>query len=333
MSTSTSGTRYRYNSNQVSAKRWPLSKVWASRFVFLLCLCGVAVILGYAANRLLTNSETNLAIAQFESIAGRALDAALENTFRKRFGAIEMASIASYGFPDAQTWPFVNINGYEAIASNVLKTSTGIDSDLGLCPFVTPDQLSEFEDFAYDVVFKGKFPNGTAVSSFGPGVYGLDVNLNNTDYRFHETDGTTSWGSPNKIFAPFLFHSAGDAPILMGNYRTIEARGLDIDEMIACSEKRAKSENASLIECSTLTDVVSFGRSPFIPASVLHQPIYPASSNLQLTGLVTSTIVWGEVLENIFSDEVSGVDCVLETESETPQVYTYHVRNGHATFE
>jgi hypothetical protein len=49
----------------------------------------------------------------------------------------------------------------------------------------------------------------------------------------------------------------------------------------------------------------------------------------QLTGLITSAIAWDEVLENIFADETSGVDCVLGTET---LVYTYHIRNGVATF-
>eukprot|EP00977_Amphora_coffeiformis_P010853 scaffold2541_cov175-Amphora_coffeaeformis.AAC.9 len=316
----------RYESSRVVTKRRTPSKIWVARFIFLVCLCAVAAILGYTADRLVTNSETKLAEEQFESVASRALDGALENTHRKRFGAIQMASIASYGFPDAQTWPFVFINGFEQIASNLLSTSTGITSSLGLSVFVTPDQLSEFENFAYDVVFKDKFPEGTAESSFGRGVYGLDFSLNNTDKRFHETDGNVSWGSPYKVFAPFLYHSDGAAGILMGNYRTLPDRGKNIDEMIACSQERAETEDTSSMECSTLTDMVSFG-AILRPAAVLHQPIYPANNNLTLSGLITSTIMWEEVLEHIFTDEVSGVDCVMETET---QAYTYRVSHGEA---
>ena len=44
-------------------------------------------------------------------------------------------------------------------------------------------------------------------------------------------------------------------------------------------------------------------------------------------GVIASSIVWGEVLKDIFADEVSGVDCVLETET---QVYTYSIVNGEA---
>jgi hypothetical protein len=43
-----------------------------------------------------------------------------------------------------------------------------------------------------------------------------------------------------------------------------------------------------------------------------------------------STIVWDEVLENVFTATVSGIDCILETEN---QVYTYRVTNGVANLK
>jgi len=49
----------------------------------------------------------------------------------------------------------------------------------------------------------------------------------------------------------------------------------------------------------------------------------------KITGFITSAMKWNEVLEHLFSAEVSGVDCVLETET---QSYTYSVQNGVASF-
>jgi signal transduction histidine kinase len=46
-----------------------------------------------------------------------------------------------------------------------------------------------------------------------------------------------------------------------------------------------------------------------------------------LTGFILSSILWSESLEGVFADQVSGVDCVLETET---KAYTYTVCNGHA---
>ncbi len=58
------------------------------------------------------------------------------------------------------------------------------------------------------------------------------------------------------------------------------------------------------------------------------EPIYPTNNNTVLTGLISSTIVWEEVLDEIFPSKTNGVDCVLETET---QVHTYHVNAGVAT--
>ena len=49
----------------------------------------------------------------------------------------------------------------------------------------------------------------------------------------------------------------------------------------------------------------------------------------QLTGLISSSVVWNEVLQDVFSSDVQGVDCVLET---VDRVYTYTIVDGVAKF-
>jgi hypothetical protein len=298
------------------------NRIVACRVLFLAFLCGAAALLGYAAHMFLTNSEKDLAETQFESIADRALDTALEITLRKLLGTVSMASIASYQFPDAESWPFVKINGYEAISSNVIETSSG--REMGFCPFVTPEQLPSFEEFAYEY-YGEKFPPGAAVSSFGKGVFGIDPALNTTDNRYHETDGSTYYDSRNNIFAPILQHNAGAHPALMLNLHFQETRGTIIDNLITCSETETHHE-----ECSSITDMLILTSQEVEPGpgALIMQAIYPANNNTTLVGVIASSIVWSEVLENVFADEVSGIDCVLETET---QVYTYSVVNGVAT--
>jgi hypothetical protein len=294
-----------------SSKRSPmctsrLSKVWTSRILFLSCLCGVAAILGYTANQLLTDSEKKLACKQFESISDRALYSAQESLLRKKYSAISLAAIVSNGFPDAQTWPFVKINGFEAISNNLIQTSAGRSNGgrtMGLCPLVTPDQLSDFEDFAYEEVIGPKFPNGTGVSSFGKGVFSVDVSLNTTDNRYHETDGTTTWGSPNKIFSPFLYHSLG-GEILMGNFlHSLELFGTIVDDIIACSNVRAASENIDSVECSELSDVLILRGSTTdvvsTPGAIIMHPIYPENNKTVVRSL--SYMVWASAKSPVVS--------------------------------
>jgi hypothetical protein len=268
----------------------------------------------------LTNSERDLVNTHFESIADRALDTALEILLRKRLSTVSMASIASYQFPDAKSWPFVTIKGYEAISSSLIKTSSS--REMGFCPFVTPDQLPMFEDFAYEY-YEENFPLGAASSSFGNGVFGVNPSLNTTDNRYHETDGSTYYDSPNRIFVPILQHNAGAHPALMLNLHFQETRGTLIDNLIKCSETNTEV-------CSSITDILTLTSHEVEPGpgALIMQAIYPANNETILVGVIASPIVWSEVLENVFADEVSGIDCVLETET---QVYTYSVINGVAT--
>jgi hypothetical protein len=66
----------------------PGSNVWVGRLLFVSSLAAVAAVLGYFTNKFLTDSETDLAEKQYESIADRALDTAAEITLRKRLGTV-----------------------------------------------------------------------------------------------------------------------------------------------------------------------------------------------------------------------------------------------------
>ena len=46
----------------------------------------------------------------------------------------------------------------------------------------------------------------------------------------------------------------------------------------------------------------------------------------QVVGFVVSSIVWREALENVFAEDVSGVDCVLKTDG--GRVFTFGVEDG-----
>ena len=48
-----------------------------------------------------------------------------------------------------------------------------------------------------------------------------------------------------------------------------------------------------------------------------------------MTGMIASPIVWNEVLQDVFSSNVEGIVCVLETDT---QVYSYNIVHGEAIF-
>jgi hypothetical protein len=246
----------------------------------------VALALGFSANFFLSEAELGLAESQFESIAARALDTSYEITVRKRLGTISMASIAANEFPDAGKWPFVTINGYEVIASNLIATSSG--REMGFCPLVTPDQLQDFEDFAYKWYEEDReppFPNGTAQSSFGKGVWGNSDDAGTPDGRYHETDGSTSYESPNKIFAPILHHNAGPFPALMLNLHFQQTRGETIDALIECAQLRGTEGED--VKCGAITDMLILTSQEVEPGpgALIMEPIYPAR-NLTVVSII-----------------------------------------------
>jgi hypothetical protein len=265
-----------FSTSSATEHRGTADAVWIGRSLFILTLVSVAAVLGGLAFHFLNKSEENLADAQYESIAEKALTSSLDITSRKRLGTISLASIASNHFPNAEDWPFVTMRGFEEIATNIISTSSG--QNMALCPLVIPQQLTAFELFAYDYYEKSRippFPNGTAVSSFGKGVWGRDTSLGTSDNRYHDTNGNTSYGSPNRVLTPVLQHSDGSSPVLMLNVHFEKTRGEAIDSLIECETRRKISLEP--VECLVITDIISLADESG-PGALIMQPIFPANN-------------------------------------------------------
>ena len=58
-------------------------------------------------------------------------------------------------------------------------------------------------------------------------------------------------------------------------------------------------------------------------------PVVPLNNPDQVVGFLGSLVVWDELLANVFSEVVSGIDCVLETSDNT--TFFYQVNGGKAT--
>ena len=290
------------------------NKIWIVRMLFIGCLCAVAAGLGTGVYYLRYNAEQRLAISRFEGLADRAIDSAQLATDRKVLGSITMARLYSTTFKDNTEWPYVHLDNFFEVSSDLLETSTG--RGFIFAPIVQPGkELEEFEEWIRPKLQTddddGNETVATAgVSSFGYGVYSWDYSLNNTDKRYHDTTGETSWGSPNRILTPITqVISVNDdfstTSSYLLNYHSIESRGSAMDESIECS-------------CGSLSDISSpFGVDD--PGSVVNIPIIPANANTtnnpstNVAGFLISPILWQSVLDGAFSSKVSGIDVVLTT--------------------
>jgi len=303
-------------------------KVWTSRLVFLLSLAVVGALLSYGAYHVLTESEQNLAENQFDAISDRALDAALEITLRKRLGAKALATTVAHAFPNASQWPYVHLPGFADIASAIIETVSA--GTMGLAPLVKPEQLDALTDFIHDAAFSENEPP----KDYQLHVTGFDESNGFT--RYNETTGETiGWESNSTNLWPFTMHSLSK-DLLLYNLHSIERFGAPIDDMEACAATRHEvnpnnqNTTLNLTHCATMSDIVVSFRSdgsPRGPSAFIYQPIYPANNPSVLTGFISSGLDWNRVLENLFSAEVSGVDCVLATET---TLFTYHIKNGIA---
>jgi len=144
---------------------------------------------------------------------------------------------------------------------------------------VRPDQLVAFEDFAYDYFYNTRepkvFPNTTATSPFGRGIWGMQPNLTTGEKeRYSERErhlnGTfSSWNSSHQILAPILAHNEGPFPALMLNLHFEPTRGMVIDAMMDCAQARTAEafanekevfdegyDNVTDTACGVITDML-----------------------------------------------------------------------------
>jgi len=309
------------------------SEIQTFRILLCLSLLLLAAVMGVCVFIFFQVPETNLALNQFESIAGRATAYAQQTTQLKRLGVMTMATMIGVAHPDAALWPFVLVDGYEKTSNRLVDTISG--DGMGFAPIVSPGELEAFENFAYESYYETLgYPNTTGVSGFGRGVWAKDgkgeFGVEHPDQKYHEAvihpGGATTYGSKFPIYAPVLQHSDGaTAKPLMLNLHNERMRGQTIDSILACSQA---ATNATT-ECGQMTDLLLLTQRKK-PASLVMQPIFPgggsASDSVEATGIVSSPLVWQDVLDNAFGTEVSGIHIVLS--SNTNVTYTYYVTKG-----
>lgn len=313
--------------------------IFGSRIVFITTLLSVATSFGYLSYYLLSQSEHELTEVQFASIADRAVCSAIENFERKRLGTVSLASVVGGANPHVENWPFATLNNYETIATNLIDTSKGCN--MAFAPIVQLEQIESYEQFAYDYYEKTRlpepFPAGTAnASSFGKGIWSMDMSLNNTDYRYHDVTGETSYGSPNQIVTPMFQHSQGPSKNLMMNLHSSPLLGGMIDDMLQCAATKIAS-NGTIDDCTAITSFKDNATSwtqqiENGPGANIIQPIYPSNDPTTMTGVIVSQLVWGEIMVDTYAKGVNGIDIVLtdntQDENGTLNYYTYHVING-----
>ena len=145
------------------------------RCAFVGFLAVIAALLGWLGYFLLNSAQHTLVDEQYYSMTSNALETVRVVAKQKlQYGTKIMANVAGHSFPNAESWPYVWIDGYWDIVENVVPTSLG--TGMNLAPLVDPavTSVTDFEDFVYGK-YAEVFPNYTlmgARSHFGKGIWG-----------------------------------------------------------------------------------------------------------------------------------------------------------------
>jgi hypothetical protein len=308
------------------AKSSSLGRANLARVTFTGFLVIASALLGYATWHLAAQSEKRLAEREFKSNGESASNTAQVIVSQKIRNSKTISLIYSENYPRAEEWPFVAIPGFTALSNNVLGSNSrlsGVSSVLQLVfsPIVTPDKMEEFEEFAYNY-YRDTYPGGTIMQTFNDGIYDFLVNNGTTQLRYLDANESMPFNSKYALFAPIFQQNTGDSSTLMLNLRFDPSRVDATDALVECYEEK---------KLNTSTECFAFVAEGFVEetrneytASIVDS-ISPSDNLTEVTGFIAYSILWNDVLLNLFKESVKGIDCVLGTDS---LKVTYRIENG-----
>ena len=260
------------------------------RILLFFSLVVVTVLIASLVCVLTNQSEQSLALEHYHALVAQSLEGVTDETMNlRRSAGRTMAQVAASAFPQASAWPNVAVPAFETIAQRIV-TETPYVEQLSFYPKVQPAEQEEqqqqqqpqqlFENFAYDYFYNERnppFPNGTAVQTFGRGIWKPEES--GSLVRIHDVDGATYWQSPNRVLFPML-QSSDDGPagelFLLYNLHSNSQIGEIIDDVIECSEQR-KANLEQTMECG-----VDEASTTFLRKSTIIEPIYPAKDPFEV---------------------------------------------------
>lgn len=337
---------------QFQAHKGTPRHVWYSRWLFLTLLCMVASALGYLTYTALTDNETYLAECVFEKVAEHAIESIATNQKNKKLGMDSLGSVIAASGAEPEQWPFVTQTDYESIAKDIIDVSKGCFIAFG--PILTPDQVPAFETYAGDFYQNRQpepWPNGTGVKvEDRVAVWSMD---SETMMPVHDTTGATAWNSTRRIIVPMYQHVTGPSGKLMFNMHASPLLGKTTEDMMACAEETkelileherlysnlTEGEEAppvrSLKDCTMVTEL-AHNKTSFVqgedmgPGANMMQPVYPAYSKTEMVGVLVTSIVWTENMNDVFTRNVDGIDIVMTTPT---QQVSFRVETGNVIFK
>ena len=284
-----------HSSSSPAATAKTRRNIKVGRIILVLALLVSAVLLGCGSYFLMDTAESRLAKNRYESIVQRAEANANWVLTQKKQASDALANMFGAANPNANEWPFVYMEGYQEIASNLKLITKG---SLSFCPIVIGygEEQRAFEEYYYNLYDEWGYPNGTGVSAFGKGIYGFGYDVINNkiwpDYRYPVISNYTSHGIPNpdNIMVPFVQSDFGVHPALMLDVQFEANRFVTTQVVMECSETRKMAQNKSM-DCGSITDMIwqPTNAEDVVsgPTGLLYSPIYPRNDPFEVSQIFT----------------------------------------------
>jgi len=194
--------------------------VWAARTAFLVILFLLAALLGVATHHVLRNNETQAANDQFNTTSLNAVNQVKNRVAQQALAAASLAVGIERRYHSAAPFPLVTPGGFPQ-AAQLLQQATNAH---GFCytPLVDPTEQDDFVAYMYPAYAAAGYPSDTAVSSFGRGIWAINLTSNASDAsisRYHDTTGRNPYSSVTKHTTqlPVAWSSNGPVDLLLFN--------------------------------------------------------------------------------------------------------------------
>eukprot|EP01039_Chlorochromonas_danica_P003516 gene3516-3852_t len=307
---------------------WHFDRLLWLRILVTLCLMTAAAVVGYLTYFYLQSSQEDLESSQYDAIVKKFHSTTLKGMYDKHDALINIASTAAFMLANASQWPYTALPfDYFSTMSYPLMQMAQVRS-IALAPIVTPNQVTQFEDFAYDWLNKSGHSN-LGLSWFGKGVFSVNQS---TGIRYHDTTGSQL--GRYRILTPII--EAGNltknsAVIMFNLYSEVNRIGA-MDYSISCAEN-VNTTADSLERCLAISGVVVLvqDRPTFRPSSLVTLPV--RLSDNATVAIAYTAHNWDTVFSYAVNERVTGLYVILtHVTSEGEEQYTFMLRNGRVSF-
>ena len=273
--------------------------------------------------------EKRLSESEFDAIRD-SMGHTLTTKFQSHLDILlSLKASVGHECPHQSDWPncSVSILTYQRIFDPLMNI--GNQRSLGYGPILSPDQVSAFEEYAYDFYESEGYPD-LGISDFGKGIYANDEDGN----RYHDNEAPIH-GSHNILLPNFVAANIeNNSKAIMLNIYSQESTYNGVDRSLNCSLESIPANN-SACRCYSISDVMWLIQDGglFRPAAAIYYPLLPENEdhNSEVTGIGYVLFNWDALLSNSIPRYINGLEVVLQHGG--GEMYTYKLEDEVASFK